>query len=186
SNPKNKEKVTQLDNNVYTSCVEGYCCFYGNGRFHTNFRANSKDIVFLYNQRWSNTIDSFYGSLASVSYFHSGVYEPTEINPHPVSVKASTQCEGGQCTWSCEINSKIEFQFQFQFDNENALNQSQMRTITMQRGGSDRFSCSTRFCCNSEKKVNFNSVNIKNNSLVDWIQSKESIDPTDSPNFILT
>ncbi|KAJ1505517.1 hypothetical protein HMI54_005879, partial [Coelomomyces lativittatus] len=56
----------------------------------------------------------------------------------------------------------------------------------MQRGGSDRFSCSTRFCCNSEKKVNFNSVNIKNNSLVDWIQSKESIDPTDSPNFILT
>ncbi|KAJ1500156.1 hypothetical protein HMI54_011081 [Coelomomyces lativittatus] len=29
------------------------------------------------------------------------------------SVKASTHCEGNDCTWSCEIDSKKEFQFQF-------------------------------------------------------------------------
>ncbi|KAJ1499430.1 hypothetical protein HMI54_011778 [Coelomomyces lativittatus] len=105
------------------------------------------------------------------------------IRPGVHHVKASTHFEVDQCTWSCEINSKIEFQFQFQFP-KSTLTQDEMKTINMQRGNTDWFSCSSGFCCNSDKKVNFISEDVQHTGRENWIESKESTKNYEVPYFV--
>ncbi|KAJ1502062.1 hypothetical protein HMI54_009371, partial [Coelomomyces lativittatus] len=74
----------------------------------------------------------------------------------------------------------MEFEFHFKLEKE-TLTQAEKKTITMYRGIHDRFSCSAGFCCNREKKVNFNSVDLKNNNRVDWIKFRNSENSQEVP-----